>query len=156
MPPHCRYDFGKWTTFHPGNPTAESNRRNPITAFALDGKIMATYPTWHHMNRWDTYVAHVSDFFGYVGRYEDNVDFSTLPTSLQTLPMANFAGASTTQHDIAFEACGSRAEVANVPALGHYFLSFGFLKPQGNDQKYFPRTVRCLFSRLWLNITELV
>lgn len=152
--PHERnvYDFGKWTTFHPGNPSVQSNRRNPIVAFAVDGKIMASYPAWHHIIRWDTYVD--AGFFPYVGRFEDGVDFTSLPPALQTTDMAAYAGVPSTKDDVAFEACGSRAEVANVPALGHFFLSLGYLRPQGIDQKSFPLTDVYVWQNAVLNADD--
>ena len=146
------YDFGQWTSFHPGNPSVASNRRNPITAFAVDGKIMANYPAWHHIVRWDTYVA--AGYFPLVGRFEDDIDFTALSPSLQTFAMATYAGVSSTKDDVAFEACGSRAEVANVPALGHFFLSLSYLRPQGIDQKFYPRTDVYVWQNAVLNADD--
>ena len=76
--------------------------------------------------------------FRLMGKYGDEVDFSTLPTRVQTKQMAQEFGVQEVEHQLTFEACGSRGEVQNDPSRGHAYL-FGTYttgKEQGLDRTY--------------------
>ena len=60
----------------------------------------------------------------YVGRFGDTVEFANLDPDLQTLPMANALGIESSKSTVGFDACGSRAEVANDPLLGNMLFFY--------------------------------
>ena len=111
------YDFSHWAVIHPGNAYAATSQ---IAQFAIDGGARLTFQASHDMLRWSDN----SGFqFAYVGRLGDEVDFSTLPTTLQTDATAA-AFNSTVGAKTSYEACGSPGEVANDPALGSLYEYF--------------------------------
>ena len=57
-----------------------------------------------------------------MGKYGDEVDFSSLPSRVQTKAMAQELGATRIEHQLTFESCGSRGEVQNDPSRGHAYL----------------------------------
>mmetsp|Transcript_34397 Transcript_34397/g.94802 ORF Transcript_34397/g.94802 Transcript_34397/m.94802 type:complete len:1606 (+) Transcript_34397:291-5108(+) len=95
---------------HPGGDT-------PITRVAeVDGATALAYPPLHGMHRWRSNAPrHLS----LLGRLGDEIDFVQLPSSVQTVEMANHVGALAAGGTAGFEACGSPGEVANEPHLGH-------------------------------------
>jgi hypothetical protein len=119
------YDFSRWAFHHPGNTEAAlGRRRNPITQPAEDGAAELRFPGWHALDRWrDTLFK--GDSITLVGKLGDEVDFSTLPLGLRTVPMAVAVGAVVDFPDVGFESCGSRGEVANEPAMAHRYESTG-------------------------------
>ena len=104
---------------HPGNAVAAmGGRPNPIKQFAKQGDSYLTYPSWHGMERWGDRNAELPR----VGRLGDEIDFRALSTDLQTMEMAVRVGAVNQGIDDASAlTCGSRAEVANVPAFGNLY-----------------------------------
>ena len=120
------YDFTAWVNIHPGTKTANENKRpNPITQFSMRGESVLEFPSWHEMSRWESkagpalQISHT--YLAYAGRNGDNVDFATLPSTLQTQEMADSVGANSETEPIGFEACGSRNEVENDPSLGNRY-----------------------------------
>jgi cullin-associated NEDD8-dissociated protein 1 len=133
------FDFSFWTVAHDGNPTAIlEGRRNPIMAFALSGSATFTFPALsslnpHPMSRWETGKASLT----YLGNFNDEIDFSTLPASSQSSAMAQHVGSVGAYASVGFEACGSPGEVANDPALGHRYYSYlsdGLNQPSYNQR----------------------
>ena len=101
-------------------------RRNPFNAAAEGGSHVFQYTdtaaNWktfksHSRRLGDTHVLTLK----YVGRFGDEVAFEDFEPDLQTLPMADALGVKSTKSTVAFDACGSRAEVANEPLLGNMF-----------------------------------
>ena len=85
------YDFTLWTLQHDGNKVAkQAGRPNPITKFALDGRVDFVYPGWHPMQRWKDKV---NRFIQFVGRYGDSVNFENLNSEVQTYELAEMANA---------------------------------------------------------------
>ena len=112
------YDFSYWTLAHPGNVDAIKNGNpNPITNFANSGTTELSFPGWHSMNNWDTNY----EYLTLIGKLGQDIDFISLPTSLQTPEMATELGATSmiSPDDPTFEACGSPFEVKNDPSKGH-------------------------------------
>jgi hypothetical protein len=119
---HNVFDFSYWAqeNAHPGNAAAAAGgRRNPIKKIAEDNQITLTFPGHHEMSRW----VGKRDKLTLIGRLHDTVDFSLLPTNLQTEAMATQLGATIDSSISASrtfgESCGSPNEVANQPSLGH-------------------------------------
>ena len=117
------YDFSQWALSgsigHPGNDVAFSKGKpNPITNPASKGQHSIVYPSHHPMARWEEQ----SPSFPLIGMINKEIDYKTLPASLQTEATAKQFGASvdTEEADLA-ELCGSPYEVANVPELGSRF-----------------------------------
>ena len=107
-------------------------------ATAVSGDVLFTYPSWHPMMRWKG----SRRFLPLLGRYGDVVSFSSLPTSVQTLAMAEAFGAVGSAGEQGFEACGSPNEVANELSLGHRYKfqlhdddrgGSGIYRPYGNN-----------------------
>ena len=141
--PHERnvYDASSWVLTHPGNRDAQNNkRRNPIAKAAQQGNHELKFPSWHPQNRWDESNLYFMSHFVYLGKWLDDVEFSELPTSVQTREMAAAIGGATEDgdHDLVFEACGSRGEVANEPSNGHSYLYGHFIAgiESGLDRGY--------------------
>jgi uncharacterized protein (DUF1800 family) len=142
--PHERnvYDCSQWVIAHPGNLDARNwGHRNPIAKQAQQGKHEIKFPSsFHRQSRWDDSNLWFQSNFVYLGKWLDEVDFSALPTSVQTREMADaIDGASEDgDHDLVFEACGSRGEVANEPANGHSYLFGHFINApeSGLDRGY--------------------
>jgi cullin-associated NEDD8-dissociated protein 1 len=131
------FDFTRWTFKHSGNSAAfEAGRPNPIKQFAELASASIVFPSHHTMVRWKSQWE--AKAFPYVGRYGDEVIFSTLPTEVQTAEMAERFGALVARSSTGggFEACGSRAEVANSNLFGnqYYFHTEGGRK--GAQDKY--------------------
>jgi hypothetical protein len=121
---------------HPGNKDAAAGRRrNPITQPAEDGAAEIQFPGWHALGRWRDTVA-TGKSITLVGKLGDEVDFSTLPLGLRTVPMAVAMGAVADFPDVGFESCGSRGEEANEPAMGHRYVSVSTLGGSMLDQNY--------------------
>jgi hypothetical protein len=117
------YDMSAWTFDHPGTRDATlAGRRNPITKWAEDGELEITFPDHHPMSRFRENAKN-DNKFQLLGKLDDEVDFATLPITLQTTKMADLLNAVGEYPDIGFETCGSRGEVANDPALGHRYQS---------------------------------
>ena len=123
------YDFTYWTLEHPGNEDKiMQGTRNPISMWAEIGSAEIWFPSYNHpMTRWQTAIKPIGGLhrIPFVGRLGDFIDFSALPTGLQTLAMSNELNATSSDGQSGFEACGSPGEVANVPTKGnhYYFLS---------------------------------
>ena len=152
------YDFSRWAGMHPGNEDAiDGGRRNPITRFAEESLAELWLPSWHAMSRWNrrsswyelqaNIVSIFNSEFNFYKNSEstdvkfgDAVDIADLNPNLQTLGVSASVGATYEYLDqeLGFEACGSRGEVANEPALGNKFYNvnqdFGF---QGIDQEQY-------------------
>ena len=114
-------DFSYWSANHPGNRVAERyGRRNPITRWAELGSASLAFPYHHLISQWSGKQA----LFPLLGRLGDSVDFAALTASVQTSAMATLLGAAGDSVAGGVEACGSPGEVANDPALGHYFKMY--------------------------------
>jgi hypothetical protein len=110
------FDFTLWSQpgQHPGG-------SNPIRKFARANGAELTFPSHHEMIRWVENRKKLT----LIGRFGDEVDFSLLPTSLQSESMAKELGAELGAGDASRaygESCGSPNEVAGQPVLGARFL----------------------------------
>ena len=116
------YDFTLWADeeVHPGNQVALSRGRdNPIKRWAQDNLSYLSYPSHHIMKRWDDNKRRLT----LIGRYQDDMDFNTLPSTLQTEAMAvHFGAVEEGGPETLTERCGSPGEVTNDPRLGSQFL----------------------------------
>ena len=66
-----------------------SHRPNPrATAWAEKGLTSIVFPAWHDMSRWSSR----KKFLATLGRLDDAMDYTSLPTGLQSLAMANWLG----------------------------------------------------------------
>ena len=98
--------------------------RNKYTALAETGshvfKYTGTPQKWKDFKK-NSYLFQNTRyvFLKYVGRLGDSVQFQNLDSDLQTLPMADALGVESTESTVAFDACGSRAEVKNNPLRGN-------------------------------------
>ena len=102
--------------------------RNQVNVAAESGVHTIKYTD---TAKWNALKAHGSTVGGervmtvqYVGRFGDTVDFNNLDPDLQTLPMANALGVESSKSTVGFDACGSRAEVANDPLLGNMLFFY--------------------------------
>jgi len=110
---HSVYDFTYWTQAHPGN----SEARNPITEFAIDGLTTLTFPSWHEMGRWNGNKYDL-DFLGTVG---GQVHYYDLPERFRTPEISSYFGF--TLEDVVDDVddnslimiCGSPYEIDNDP-----------------------------------------
>ena len=101
-----------------------SPKRNKINSVAEGGSHVMQYT--ETVTEWDALKLH-GIWFGstnamtlrYVGRFGDTQKFENLDPNLQTIAMADALGVQSTKSTVAFDACGSRAEVANDPMLGN-------------------------------------
>jgi len=124
---HNVYDFSKWVDNHPGG-------KDKITQWVNHG-FKLSFPASHPMTRWTAGTTQNKVFL--LGRVGDQVDFTTLPTDLQTKDLANaFSSAGSTSY---FEACGSPNEVANDPSLGNE-LSYWYIY-KGTSNKHWDHEI---------------
>ena len=102
---------------------------NKINVFTENGSHILQYwdtdAKWKELKKkgyWfdDVRLTHLD----YVGRLGDSIRFEDLEPNLQTVNMAKALGVNSTTSTIAFDACGSRAEVANDPLLGNTLFFF--------------------------------
>ena len=108
------YDFTGWATTHPGNSDALANGNpNPITNPAELESTILNFPSWHPIERWDQRGGSDIQF---IGRYNDTIDFTSLPLSLQLSELASYFGAGGATTYSGSESCGSPGEVANDPS----------------------------------------
>ena len=127
------YDFSGLSLQHCPRKTTSPNwyKRNDINALGEAGSHVYYYTGTSRSRRlgssvqvsdWNTFKQSLEH--NYVGRFGDSVLFQNLDTALQTLPMADALGVQSTVSTVAFDACGSRAEVQNDPLKGnmHFFL----------------------------------
>jgi hypothetical protein len=114
------YDFTYWTLpdTHPGNAVAQAaGRLPPITKWAdYNNTFTLTFPSWHTMDRWENN----EEYFDYVGRAYDYVDFVDLPSMLRTQAVANIFSPPTNVSQ-AVVVCGSPGEIANNPSMTNVF-----------------------------------
>lgn len=116
-------DATRWTEIHDGNQAAMAGGNpNPIMKWAVGGNTYLRFSTTHPMQRWFDRKSNLP----LVGRYGDTIDFETLSVDLQTEQMAVRVGALRNLPTGAegAEACGSPAEVANVPELGNHYYTY--------------------------------
>eukprot|EP00945_MAST-04E_sp_MAST-4E-sp1_P002536 g2536.t1 len=147
------YDFTLWTIQHDGNKVAkQAGRPNPITKFALDGRVDFVYPGWHPMQRWKDKV---NRFIQFVGRYGDSVNFENLNSEVQTYELAEMANAVAGGASDGFESCGSRGEIRNEEKYGHLYrfpskrLDLGI---DANNELDFPYYRTEGKHMVWLNV----
>ena len=74
---------------------------------------------FQHTGQWNEFKKKHKNDLVYVGRFGDFIEFQNLDPDLQTLPMAKALGVKSTESTVAFDACGSRAEVSNNPLRGN-------------------------------------
>ena len=149
------FDASFWVGKHDGNLVAfEASGRNPISRFAEMGLHELSFPASHSMSRWQQ----KRKFLHYVGRFGDDIPFSSLQSELQTLSLAKKVGADTTEGETSFEACGSAGEVSNEPLQTNRYL-FGvdtFTGSAGgsifNNQLDFYYHFNEAKSMVWLNV----
>jgi len=114
------YDFTYWTRpdTHPGNAVAlAAGRLPPITKWAdYNNTFTLSFPSWHTMDRWQNN----EEYFDYVGRAYDDVNFMDLPSMLRTQAVANLFSPSTNVTQ-AVVVCGSPGEVANNSSMTNVF-----------------------------------
>jgi hypothetical protein len=91
-------------------------------SWAEDGEVEIRFPDWHPLFRWRDSERNANNM-EYLGKLDDEVDFSTLPKNVLTVDMAQAIGAVANYPDVGFESCGSRGEVANEPAMAHRYTS---------------------------------
>ena len=146
------YDASVWTVIHDGNKAAlQAKRPNPITAFALAGKVAIDFPSHHAMTRWKERKKN----FNYIGRYGEAVAFQSLPVELQTFSMATYANAIQTAPDGGFEACGSRGEIENNPFLGHQYQftsKLNDIRVALKEEMDYPVDPADAKSNIWVNV----
>ena len=129
------YDFSEVSARHCAKKSSISTpnwyKRNNINALAEAGSHVFTFrgtnEQWKAYKKRNTMISNNRYvILKYAGRLGDSVQFQDLDTNLQTLPMANALGVKSTGSTVAFDACGSRAEVQNNPLLGYKFhFAFG-------------------------------
>ena len=123
------YDFSEVSPRHcPQKKSSAPNwyKRNNINALAETGSHVFTFKgTYEDWKDYKTKAVSISQMryaiLKYTGRFEDSVQFQDLHPNLQTVSMANALGVKSTVSTVAFDACGSRAEVQNNPLLGNKF-----------------------------------
>jgi cullin-associated NEDD8-dissociated protein 1 len=104
---HNVYDFTDWVDRHDGGKTHIQNGIN--TNFQL------TFPAGHSMERW--VAGSTQNALQYLGKLGDEIDFQSLPTSLQSQALADVFSASGVSGY--FKTCGSPGEVGSDPTLGN-------------------------------------
>lgn len=130
-------DATLWTSVHDGNVAAMAGGgANPIKAFAVAGLHELSFPASHPMTRW----ADRRRYLTVLGRFGDSVSFSSLDSTLQTAEMARRVGAFRDLDAVAggTVACGSRDEVANVPALGNHYHTHEYQNEPSDSSLDFP------------------
>ena len=121
-------DLSYWSMAHDGNDDARTNGNpNPISKWAIAGLYELHFPSHHLMTRWSSR----KKWLPLVGRLGDQVDFSALPTSVQTEEMAEKLNAIAHRPTDGAEACGSPGEVASVPTLGNRYRGYITSDDQG-------------------------
>lgn len=130
---HNVYDFGYWTTRHPGNGAqAAQGLPNPIMNPARLGEHRIRFPSTHGLDRWmPTFSArNLTPLLRLLGIYGQEVEFADLPTTVQVKWLADAAGVVDNQdgmlnlgnlQGMQREACGSAGEVENRVELGHKY-----------------------------------
>ena len=119
------YDFSYWARVHDGNRFFGPDS-NPIEAPAKRGAADATstwlhFPASHPMDRFRNSEGEPNLVL--LGRLHDTIEFTSLPSALQTSATAAALGSVGTSQDADVEVCGSPGEEANDPTLGHrYFM----------------------------------
>ena len=106
------YDLTWWSEMH--------RQPNKISDPAeVDGQTFLSFPTHHGSREWGFNYRK----FPLLGRFRDVVDFSKLPSAVQSRAMAAFFDLSetTSSEDDFAERCGSPGEVANDASLGARF-----------------------------------
>lgn len=160
------YDFSYWVLHHPGNEALlQMGRSNPISIFALSEGVQLNFPASHLMNRWSKHSCAALPcnrhaYIMLVGRAEDEIDFATLPTSVQTPGFAAAIGALIADGNsnvTGTEACGSFGEVANDPSFGNRYHSFltiddDFRIKEESDYLRLPYRVQNGKMMVWENI----
>ena len=119
------YDFSYWARVHDGNRFFGPDS-NPIEAPAKRATADAT-STWLHFPpshpRDRLLNADKEPNMILLGKLHDTIEFTSLPSALQTAATAAALGAVASSQDAAVEVCGSPGEAANDPTLGHrYFM----------------------------------
>jgi uncharacterized protein (DUF1800 family) len=128
------YEFGYWTTRHPGNTNeAAAGRPNPIMNPARTRNTQISFPSWHGMDRWPPKysAANPTHLLRRLGVYGEDVQFSSLPTTVQVKWLQDLANVTDLSNNdyllvgsrggIQTEACGSPGEVENFVELGHKY-----------------------------------
>lgn len=149
------YDFSYWTDRHPGNSVElAAGRANPIQEPARVGDTAIDFPDWHGIDRWPPVFSarNPTPLLRKLGVYGEEVEYSELPTTVQTKWLAEAAGvvdlsaadelSAGSLAGIQTEACGSFGEVDNRPELGH---KYGGRYVWAQKPTYEPR------SMLWVN-----
>eukprot|EP00466_Bigelowiella_natans_P011165 jgi/Bigna1/132539/aug1.18_g7247 len=91
------------------------------------------FPAWHSMENWNSRQR----YFTTIGRYGEQIDFSALPTNLQTVAMARAVGAAKAAIDSGFQACGSGGEASNSLIKGNRFVKWIGLFPDGEESLFY-------------------
>ena len=99
---------------------------NRVNGFTESGSHILQYwgttSEWSQLKKHGSYIADkLVMTLKYVGRFGDSVRFEDLDPELQTTGIADALGVKSTKSTVAFDACGSRAEVANDPLLGNTY-----------------------------------
>ena len=71
----------------------------------------------HTMDRWEIY----GQYFTFVGRFGDQIGYSSLPEDLKTASVANYFGVLQISSGVGTVVCGSSGEVANDPTKDELF-----------------------------------
>jgi cullin-associated NEDD8-dissociated protein 1 len=104
---HNVYDFTSWVDAHPGG-------KNHIQKWTSQN-FQIIFPSGHLMERW--MAGSTQNSLEYLGRLGDEIDFHSLPTSLQSQALADaFSSSGVSGY---FKSCGSPGETANDPKLGN-------------------------------------
>ena len=107
-----------------GLPNAGWYKRNQFSFVAETGSYLLKYSgtekEWESLKKKGVMIDNkYAITLKYVGRLGDSIQFQNLDPDLQTLPMADVLGVKSTASSVAFDACGSRAEVQNNPLRGN-------------------------------------
>ena len=133
------YDFKLAANHHCPRKTAAADwyKRNDINALAESGGYIFNFPDYRRNMRrrlaggkdtsgdWEAYKFQKQLDNGFLGRFGDSVLFQNLDPDVQTLPMADALGVKSSVSTVAFDACGSRAEVQNNPLRGNALYFHG-------------------------------
>ena len=135
---------------HEGNKeAAKGGRPNPIVSPAEGGTSTIRFPHHHLMTQWNKN----EQYMGRLGRLGDAVGFASLPTSVQTVEMANLAGALSDERGLgAAEACGSPGETNNDPSKANHFGLYMTEYENGFSELYDPSWTGAAKGNVWITV----
>jgi hypothetical protein len=149
-------DGGKWVHGSTGGSTLNLGRGVVIVTlncavgmFAANGDTGLRFPPSHDMGRW--FYEERNGELPVLGRLGDLVDFTDLPSSVQSPTLAALFGAATAADEpesgALTEACGSPGEVANDPSYGHRYM-YGLDEQDYGGWSILPNRLMSLYAQV--------